>query len=142
MPVTAPVGQTGHGVTLSYDAAGGTSFTALPRISTMNELDAGEPELIDAGHLGFADKIKRVICGEVDPGSLDVECIYKKADFVTLSALWRSETVNWQISIPDPGGTPLVMTFPAILTKKPVGPFERGALVMMKFSIKINGPIT
>ena len=107
----------------------------------MKEIDPGEPELIDAGHLGDSDKINRVVCGEVKPGTLEVETIYKKADFTAISALWRSETVNWQVTFPE-ASSPLTRTFAGILTKIPTGPFERKGLVMMKLTIQINGPIT
>jgi len=141
MPVTKRDGMTGTGVVLAYDAAGGTNFTAVPRVVSMDGLEDGDPELIDAGHLGDTDRVKRVVCGEDEPSVVEVETIYKKDAFLTLSAIRKSETVNWRVTFPEPT-SPLTRTFPGILTKIPTGPFERGGLILMKLSIRVNGPIT
>ena len=85
------------GITLSYKAAEGSTFTALTNLQEIPEL-GGDAEAIeittlaDAAHM-YTDGIKNY--GD----SLAFKFLYEKTQFTTLNGL--TSAVEWQVELPD-----------------------------------------
>lgn len=85
------------GITLSYKAGTGSTFTELTNLQEIPEL-GGDTEAIeittlaDAAHM-YTDGLKNY--GD----SLAFKFLYEKAQFATLSGL--EDTVDWKVELPD-----------------------------------------
>lgn len=85
------------GITLSYKADGGSSYTALTNLQEIPDLGGSTDSieittLADAAHM-YTDGLK-------DYGdSLDFTFLYEKAQFTTLNGLKGSQ--SWQVVLPD-----------------------------------------
>lgn len=85
------------GITLSYKAASGSSFTALTNLQEIAEL-GGDVEAIEITTL--ADSAHMYTDGLKNYGdTLPFKFLYEGEQFETLNAL--SGVVDWQVALPD-----------------------------------------
>jgi len=130
----------GFGATLGYDAAGGSSFTSVSNLVSISGIGSDEIELVDATHLGSANKRKQYIGGARETAEISAECHYSEASYNALVALLGDETCTWRITFPEES-SPLTFTFTGILTKLETD-IEMDSVVTLKLTIKVNSAIT
>ena len=90
-------GTFSKGITLSYKAGTGSTFTELTNLQEIPEL-GGDTEAIEVTTL--SDGAHVYIDGLKNYGdSLAFKFLYEKAQFTTLNGL--TDTIDWKVTLPD-----------------------------------------
>ena len=144
------------GFTAKLELDPGTTTYATVAETTSISFPSRDTTVHDASYLGQSGTYRLIAPGLSDGGTVDFECLYKKATMVTLNGVYGRLQITtvippsgggimWEITAPDEDaggvGTAQTVTFAGILVKCDTS-MDNDNVMKIKGSIKVHGEPT